>query len=147
MVGKSALNALFLKDDGENGRNQGKCRWEYPLEMKAGLMAELDQGFPPAGLNTPRKQEKQIRFLEVEPRYVQQTKACLLLVCPQRMELDAVLSRPFPLLVGGKSSSRDHTEGYWYNLGLKRRKKGKRNETALLLAVPPFHVGSCHFPG
>lgn len=58
MVGKPALNALFLKDDGENGRNQGKCRWEYPLEMKAGLMAELDQGFPPAGLNTSRKQEK-----------------------------------------------------------------------------------------
>lgn len=29
----------------------------------------------------------------------------------------------------------------------KGEKKGKRNETALLLAVPPFRDGSCHFPG
>lgn len=46
-------------DYGENRRNQGKRRWEYPLGMKSGLMPELDQGFsPPGGLNTSKKRAK-----------------------------------------------------------------------------------------
>lgn len=61
MVGKSALNALFLRDSGENRRNQGKVRWEYPLggESRAHGWARSEPlGFAQSGLNISKEGQK-----------------------------------------------------------------------------------------
>lgn len=145
---QDALNALlFLKDDGENRRNQGKIRWEYPLEMKAGLMYELDQGFSPAGLNISQKGPKINQIFRGRTEICPESEGVVVVALAPG---DEALSCPV-LSFSSPGGCRNLTGSHWglqvQSRSAKEQKGRKSNETSLMLAVPPFRAGTCHFPG